>query len=476
MQHPTTINIFSYVVLLSTLVKDSDLALLNSNEDLVKFVKAAGWNRIDLISADQNILNKLINPTELYKEIHICFLSNRSHSHGNSSRIFLLSIRDPSSYWDNVACTKPHRCAAMMDERTWPIFKTHMEAFDKSRAFYSLVIGPTDLSMYRSQTFRDQNIFVLNKITLMRADNRFILHHDYDMSGAILTSMARDWRPYNRFFDCKHEWWGDCTQEGIFANVSQVLAKQFNFTIVANKEPHDNWGKDRCVGKMELGNWTEGQPFPNGVYGYLEHERMDMSLIAFRSILERENNFDLSIPVCSATRKIVFSLDRNTNLDFTMFFRPFARLSWSFFTLTLAVFVILACIFNMIDSKAEKRFSYQILMLTIWLMFVLLNAFYGGALTMFYSTPPSIPFNNLQEVIKLYPTWKLFIIDETWTYLLSQGVPEEFIDKILNDEQSQVKDLKAAIDKVSSEPGTYFCPTDIRLNSYFSEHSLPKSR
>jgi hypothetical protein len=41
------------------------------------------------------------------------------------------------------------------------------------------------------------------------------------------------------------------------------------------------------------------------------------------------------------------------------------------------------------------------------MFFVLLNAFYGGALTMFFTSEITIPFNNIYEVMRAYPSWNL---------------------------------------------------------------------
>ena len=44
---------------------------------------------------------------------------------------------------------------------------------------------------------------------------------------------------------------------------------------------------------------------------------------------------------------------------------------------------------------------------TSWIFFVLLNAYYSGALTMFFTTEIRVPFNSIEEVMKAYPDWKL---------------------------------------------------------------------
>ena len=42
-----------------------------------------------------------------------------------------------------------------------------------------------------------------------------------------------------------------------------------------------------------------------------------------------------------------------------------------------------------------------------WFFFVLLNAFYGGALTMFFVSEIPVPFISVEDVMKAYPSWKL---------------------------------------------------------------------
>jgi hypothetical protein len=46
---------------------------------------------------------------------------------------------------------------------------------------------------------------------------------------------------------------------------------------------------------------------------------------------------------------------------------------------------------------------------TLWYFFVLLSAFYGGAMTMFFTSSNNIDFHNITDVIQAYPDWKLVI-------------------------------------------------------------------
>ena len=51
--------------------------------------------------------------------------------------------------------------------------------------------------------------------------------------------------------------------------------------------------------------------------------------------------------------------------------------------------------------------------LVTWLTFVLINAFYSGALTMFFSTPAVMPFDSIEDVLDAVPSWNLIILDGT---------------------------------------------------------------
>ena len=42
-----------------------------------------------------------------------------------------------------------------------------------------------------------------------------------------------------------------------------------------------------------------------------------------------------------------------------------------------------------------------------WSFFVLINAYYGGALTMFFASEVGLPFETMRDVLKAVPTWTL---------------------------------------------------------------------
>ncbi len=46
------------------------------------------------------------------------------------------------------------------------------------------------------------------------------------------------------------------------------------------------------------------------------------------------------------------------------------------------------------------------------MFFVLVNAFYGGALTMFFSSAPELPFSSARDGLLLYPKWKMVLPED----------------------------------------------------------------
>jgi len=46
---------------------------------------------------------------------------------------------------------------------------------------------------------------------------------------------------------------------------------------------------------------------------------------------------------------------------------------------------------------------------TAWYFFVLMQAYYSGAMTMFFSSEVKVPFNDIRDVIRSYPDWILMI-------------------------------------------------------------------
>ena len=79
------------------------------------------------------------------------------------------------------------------------------------------------------------------------------------------------------------------------------------------------------------------------------------------------------------------------------------------------MFVIFGIIFVNLPSKIFKNYdktsASKIIAFSFWFSFLLLHALYGGALKMFFSTEITIPFNDIRDVLKAFPSWNLIFAD-----------------------------------------------------------------
>ena len=94
-------------------------------------------------------------------------------------------------------------------------------------------------------------------------------------------------------------------------------------------------------------------------------------------------------------------------IDIQLFLRPFTGDSWQGIIIILICSFVCILIPGYILPYFECTASYQIAHLSLLYFFVLINAFYGGAMTMFFASEISIPFDTIRGAIQAYPDWKL---------------------------------------------------------------------
>ncbi len=96
-------------------------------------------------------------------------------------------------------------------------------------------------------------------------------------------------------------------------------------------------------------------------------------------------------------------------IDMELFVRPFKDESW--IGIASMVFVLLITMtipFILVPTVFENTTAWRIVYLISMLFFVLINAFYGGAMTMFFTNEISLPFQGLRDVLRS-DTWQLVV-------------------------------------------------------------------
>lgn len=92
----------------------------------------------------------------------------------------------------------------------------------------------------------------------------------------------------------------------------------------------------------------------------------------------------------------------------TLFLKPFQSSTWVAISMTVvAQFILLKTGTKMTKLYRKNGYSKKLVELTIYFFFVLVHAYYGGALVMFFTTEPEVPFNSLEDVLQNVPSWQL---------------------------------------------------------------------
>ena len=100
-------------------------------------------------------------------------------------------------------------------------------------------------------------------------------------------------------------------------------------------------------------------------------------------------------------------IPKTAELDYGLFIRPFTTNAWKSIGLILSggsAFFFLPYIFI---RGWDNMSANSITKLSLWIFFVLIHAYYGGAMTMFFANEIVPPFRNLRDVLQAFPEWNL---------------------------------------------------------------------
>lgn len=100
---------------------------------------------------------------------------------------------------------------------------------------------------------------------------------------------------------------------------------------------------------------------------------------------------------------------QSLGIEWSQFTKPFSFTVWIAYISTTAVLIsgyYLAVQYD--HSTLAESFSWL-----GWVLFVFVFAFYNGALTMFFTSEPKLPFDNLKGAIRAYPQWKVIMQKDT---------------------------------------------------------------
>ena len=215
---------------------------------------------------------------------------------------------------------------------------------------------------------------------------------NYDLEGMKLYSNTLSWAPYFMISNCD-EIGKNCEMKGFLNDYMNAMGKILNFTWTSHIDIDGNWG---VIGQNGV---------PTGVMGSVIKGEYHLSLSQW---LWRSERYGLMDFVTTSTQSNVLALTpQPAEVDFGLFIRPFQSDAW-FCIVGLFVCILITILGPYVFiSYYEQTEAFKIASISTWLFFLMINAYYGGALTMFFTSELKIPFESIEDVMRSYPDWNL---------------------------------------------------------------------
>ena len=213
------------------------------------------------------------------------------------------------------------------------------------------------------------------------------------------------------------------------------MSKISNFTWECHGDVNDNYGTTPLSGPAnDSGTW-------GGVVGDVFYGRYHFSMSTWVWKEERQDMFDFSIIVADQTA-LAITL-KAKEIDYTLFTRPFRMEAWLLIGFAVILFLVVTIVPYLFAPNFGRSASYRFIQFVAFGFFMLTEIYYSGALTMFFSTAPTLPFETMEEVMREYPGWKLMMRkgnDVYFVYKVQDGDPDyvAFWERVTNEPEDSV--------------------------------------
>jgi hypothetical protein len=275
--------------------------------------------------------------------------------------------------------------------------KKALDEFQLDSLFYLAVSSEYAVKWYQVITLKSG--YAITKQIFFPSSFQTI--EDYDLNGLTIYSISLSWSPFLILEDCD-EVGKNCTNYGYLKDYTDMIAKKLNFTYESQREVDGDWGTLPKSGPYNRsGKW-------GGVMGGIINGKYDMSLCSWFRTIERYEI--MSLVTIITTNDLIVWTQTNQEMDYGLFVRPFSPESWV--AISLMTIIATTCIFitQYVIPNADGTNGQTIMVTTLFLFYVVLSAFYGGAMTMFFASSSHKHFEDIGDVIRAYPEWKLVFL------------------------------------------------------------------
>ena len=268
----------------------------------------------------------------------------------------------------------------------------------KGNAFFYLVyLGNTKTIFKQVISLSDNHQTLVSDIDF---DHFGFIMEDYNLQGVHIVSNTISWAPFFVVEDC-NQLGQKCKSSGFYADYMDALGSTLNFTWESYKDPDENWGTTPTDGIYNRsGTW-------GGVFGSIIHGKHHLSLSQWIWNYDRHGLLDFIATTTDSTAVVL--TPSAPEIDIGLFIRPFRNDAWVGAFIVIAITLIGIMIPYAYLSYYEYTDGYKISTTSIWIFFLLVNAYYGGAMTMFFTTEVTIPFETMEDVLRAYPNFNLMM-------------------------------------------------------------------
>lgn len=320
-----------------------------------------------------------------------------SKAHNNSFGIFMFDVSkdDIMSYLLAITQRKIKMSLLVLSE-PWNkqkinSIKNHLRHLRETAFFYIAIPTTNSTCLTWQQLISLKSGSALNHLKFANKSSKII--EKFDMQGLEITSSSLTWAPYITFEDCNKDGLDCAKKYGYLIDLLDKLAVEFNFTHVSQKNEDNVFyhvGPD--------GNY-------GGVWGDVESNQRDMSLSSWLWLSSRHDIFGF-VPFLQRKFVLAFTPQQSGIVDYGFFTRAFVQNTWTTVLCTLGAILLLLLLGNKYGTNDNTK-GIKILTFTLWLYFTLINCYYCGVLTMFFTTSNELPFNTMNDVLLAYPDWNL---------------------------------------------------------------------
>lgn len=255
-------------------------------------------------------------------------------------------------------------------------------------------------------TLYNSSQFIMNKIIF---NDMGVAIEDYNMNGYNIVGTSLTWKPFMANDNCDKTG-RNCQNYGLVADLIDIWGKTYNFTWDIYADVNNDWGMWPLEGTPynTSGKWK-------GVMGDIVEGKYQLTINAWIALPYRTVILDF-VPF-TADRTILCLIPKLPDVDPGLFIRPFTNDAWiGVAMITFGSLTVLFVPYFFIDRWDDMK-SNHIILTALWVMYFLLEGFYGGALTMFFVDEITIPFNSFRDVLQAYPEWNIVFLDGLEVYI-----------------------------------------------------------